>query len=120
MVRDGVFKLICVPLLALIILGSSDLISFRQVSTRDAVLTVFLSLLLALVIWQGTVMLISLVRNSRLRAYVYAKLLTLCFSTALYAMLALSGFLFLWKNIFLAAMPSSLIWQSALACGATI
>ena len=120
MVRDRGFKLICIPLLGLIFPLSSDLSVFTSATSIDLFFVLAYFIFFAFLILQGTVAIISAVRNSRLKEDIFSKLVVMCIATGTLAIIASSGALLTRQFFFNHAIDVDALLRGALACGAMV
>jgi sensor histidine kinase YesM len=120
MVSDKVLRLMGVPFLGLTILIASGLAIGQPTYSPEALLLLLFSFFTAYLIWQGVVALVTALRNSRYSRYLLVRLLILCNSTALYALLLAGGFVLIWQGLYVHHLVFLSVWKACFAAaGAT-
>ncbi len=101
MIKDATLKLFFIPLTGILIPVLSGLFHLRNFSLIEDILSTLLFILVSLFIWQGTITLVSYIRNTACAKKGLAhSILMLIFSVACFAAVLSSSFSLLWQKIF--------------------
>lgn len=102
MIKDFVFKLVCIPLIGSTTPVVSSVILYNQLSVRQIIFSNLFFIVASFFSWQGTVAIISRLRTAKvIRHTNLPKLLALCLAAGLYAAGIAAVFTAVWQKVFL-------------------
>jgi len=101
MIKDKVFKALCIPLLGIFIPLASGLIEYSNLKWAEIIVSNLLFILVSYAVWHGAVYIVSHARRLKwVRQHIFFKLLVLCFTTAVFSFLMVGMFCFIWQRVF--------------------
>jgi sensor histidine kinase YesM len=121
MIKDRAFKLIFIPLMGPAIPLSSHLIAFGNYNFLQILTSTLIFIITSLLVWQGSVRIISTVRNNPyFRKSVFMKLFAISTFTALFGMFVIAMSAVSWQYFFLSRISTAPVVRCCLICGAIV
>lgn len=121
MIKDTLFKSLSIPILGVLIPLISNLISYRQFSWLEIIISNLLFITTSYIVWQGAVVIVSRVRKSILvKKKIYVKLIMLCLTTAVYGFFLSMFSGYIWQNLFLSVVNEKPVITCAIICAGIV
>jgi LytS/YehU family sensor histidine kinase len=121
MIKDRIFKMLCIPILGIFIPLLSNLIRYQQMSWQKIVVSNVVFIGIAYFIWQGSVFIVAGVRRMpQVKRKPFFKILMLVWSAATYGFISSLLGSFIWQRIFLSVVDTKPLWLTALICALAV
>ena len=121
MIKDKLFKTLCIPLLGVLIPLSSNLIRYQSLGSAEIIYSNIFFIAVSFCIWRGSVGIVSYARQlPALQQEIFLKLTALCFSTPLYGFSVCFLACSLWQIAFYKVVQLQAVFHTSLLCASIV